>query len=89
MLNTLCPTRADYDAETRAIDRDLIDEERLENFVALVTGLLDRLIPDLHRLGHPEARWHPQDLADALSEQLVGIQTEQRRLRGPLVLDHE
>jgi hypothetical protein len=75
-------------AITRAVDRDLVDAERLERFHDLVANLLDAVLPDAHDMSHPDARWHPDDLVDVLQGQLKSIRWEQNRLRtGPLVLE--
>lgn len=83
------PTRQYNDAVDRAIDRDLIDSERLKHFEHLVDAMLDALIPDAHDMSHPRARWHPTDLVDVLQGQARSIRWELDRLRGPLVLDND
>lgn len=86
-MSYLFPTKAYTDATDRAIDRDLVDADRLQHFETLVSGLLDALLPDAHDMGHPCARWHPADLIDVLQGQAKSIRHELSRLRGPLVLE--
>ena len=83
------PTKIYNDAVARAVERDMVDEERLQHFAELVTNMLDALIPDCHDMSHPDARWHPDDLIHDLKAHAQSIQHEQRRLRGPLVLEEE
>ena len=64
-----------------AIDRDLRDAERLEHIIGLTSTLLDALIPDMDPLEHPDIRWHPGDLADALADQLKSMRHELGRVR--------
>jgi hypothetical protein len=79
---------SNYDAALHAaIDRDLRDAERLSHIAGLIGGWLDQLIPDMHDMEHPQARWHPGDLVDVLNGQLNSIRGEQARLGGPIVVE--
>jgi glutathione S-transferase len=70
--------------------RDERDAERLAACQDICTRGLDALIPLMGRLEHPFARWRPDDLAQALSEQLENIKHELARINAPvLVLDDE
>jgi len=73
----------------RAIDRDIIDAERLAHFAETVANAIDALATDAHALGHPNRRWHPGDLLDDLQGHLKAIRFEQQRLTQPLVLDDD
>jgi hypothetical protein len=82
------PSRYSLDAEQRAVDRDIRDEERIVRVEALIATWLDELMPVLAgRLEHPAARWQPGDLLDALCEQLANARAERANLTGPLVIE--
>lgn len=78
-----------YDAAlSEAIDRDLDDQERLEHLADLVAGWLDALVPELGEIRHPDASWHPGDLADDLRAHADSIKRELYRVsHGPVVMD--
>lgn len=85
-MNIIRSSRSDTVRD--AIDRDLRDQERLAHIDALVAELLDALIPDMHDLEHPDARWHPADLVDVLQDQRKSLKWELQRVsRGPVVID--
>ena len=77
-------------ALSRAIDRDIRDEERLAHIAGLVAGWLDQLAPDACDIEHPDARWHPADLIYDLQAHASNIAGELARLKsGAVVLDDE
>ena len=73
----------------QAVLRDERDNERLAACAELVANSLDAMVPLMGRaLEHPFAKWSPDDLAQALSEQLESIRAQQQEIgRGPVVLD--
>lgn len=73
-----------------ALDRDEDDRDHLDRLRALVSGWLDQLIPELHPLRHPDARWQPAELVDVLEGVLKDISGERYRVsHGPVMLDDE
>ena len=72
----------------QAVLRDERDNERLAACADVCSRGLDALIPYMGRLEHPFAKWSPDDLVQALSEQLESIRAQQQEIgRGPVVLD--
>ena len=88
-INYAPALRAYDSAEARAIDRDIRDAAHLAALDALVCRWLDQLAPHAYPLGHPDMKWQPGELVDALRGELNNIRGEAERLRGPLVLDDE
>lgn len=69
-----------------AIDRDIEERERLDHFRDMVARWLDELAPELADLRHPDIRWQPDDLAEALRDQLKSVNWERARLSGGAVI---
>lgn len=83
MLNFI----ATPDRITDAIDRDLDDAERIEHLLSIVTNALDAVIADIPDFKHPDIRYQPVDLMDALLDAAKSLRWEQQRVsRGPVVL---
>jgi hypothetical protein len=83
------PTRNELSAEDSAIDRDLRDSTRLEAIHECIVHWLDELIPMMHPMEHPQARWQPGDLVEALREQDQSLAWERNRLTGPLFIEED
>lgn len=78
------------DRITDAVDRDLDDAERIDHLLTLVTNLMDAVIEDIADFRHPDIRYQPVDLMDALLDAAKSLRWEQQRVtRGPVVLGDE
>lgn len=71
-----------------ALTRDERDMARLTMCSDAIGRAMDLLLPRLENLEHPDARWHPIDLVQALTEQAENICYQREMIaRQPVVLD--
>jgi hypothetical protein len=71
--------------ERLEIARDERDVVKIEITQSVVAAWLDQ-IANLDPLEHPDSRWHPDDLRNALLATQCNLTAELERLRGPLLV---
>jgi hypothetical protein len=75
--------------ERSAHERNLQDMARVDVVLRLVDELLGK-IARIAPLEHPDSRWHPDDLRQALRGTLLDLRAERVRIQAPLLrLDDE